>query len=130
MNSNRINNAMKCPIKILAIAALMLSVGCNSAKKQYLQNFEQFIVDTEKEYLSYEPERWVEIARTYKKLAEADFQLFEKELTDNELAQIERLKERFYVIAAKYTANFLLSKSKTYRLYQQVNAIFEELNKP
>ena len=121
---------MKSIVKILLLVLVLIS-GCNSGytKKQYLKEFDSFISETEKEYKSYEPERWIEVTRTFKNFADTDYRKFESELTENEKAQVERYKNLFYVFAGKYAANQLAAQSKSYRFYKQVSIIFEELNK-
>ena len=119
---------MKSIVKI-GILVLILLAGCDGGytKKQYINEFQTFIVKTEKEYLQYEPERFIESSLTFKRYAEKDFNRFKVELTEKELVTIDRLKGQYYSFAAKYAATQI--KNKTNSFYRQLDVLIDELKK-
>ncbi len=97
-----IKNIRKYYLKfLLVIFATSFIVSCEENKKDYLDDFKEFVTEIqEATFLSYEEiER---LAKRFKELSVEDYDKFKSELSENEIEEIIRLKTEYYKAIAVF----------------------------
>lgn len=114
---------------LYAFLTILIITSCTgrsvSSKDQYLSRFEYFVAITEKNYMTYDDNAWVNINKEFSALSETDYGRFEKELNPEEQMKIDKLIGRFYSCVAKN--NVAKMKKKLEHLYNQATEFFSNL---
>ena len=96
-------------LKTLFLAIIM--IGCSFySKENYLNDFQYFVSNIEKEYKNYSDEDWENADVEYHQYVEDYYIQFQDELTSQELKNIGKLKAQYQAVKIKYNANKIIDK--------------------
>lgn len=83
---------------ILKTFVLMVSMialaSCNSAKRQYMNSFEQFVSQVETDYTTYTLEDWKWSFDEFKSFEE-QFEIYQDKMSSDDIAEIADFEERY-----------------------------------
>ena len=115
------------PVVIILLTFIACDNGLGYTKRQYINKFEEFISITEKNYMSYDSERWEYANSKFKEYCETDYNKFKMALTKDEQLKIDKLKSRYYAFIVKYKMTQIKNKAES--VYNQAEGFIEELIK-
>ena len=79
---------------LLIVLTSLLLFSCNN-KDSYIEQFGQFMNDTENVNEDYSDQEWAEIEMKFNDLYLDQFEKYKNDLTENDIKQIEKFKDRF-----------------------------------
>lgn len=81
---------------ILFLLSVLL-ISCNN-KDSYIKEFGQFMNDTENVGEDYSDQEWAQIEIKFNDLYLRKFEEYKEDLTENDIKQIKKFKDRFTII--------------------------------
>jgi len=121
----------KCKNFVIITVLLLLATACTQkpsfTKQGYIENYETWIVELQKNYKNLNDADWATIESDFERYSKTGYNRFCKDFTPEEKQKIQMLSGQFYAIKAKYEA--LQLKEKLNNLLDQAKGMVEEFKR-
>lgn len=117
-----------CKNFVIITVLLLLATACTQkpsfTKQGYIENYENWIVELQKNYKKLNEVDWATIESDFERYSKTEYNIFCKGLTPEEKQKIQLFSGQFYAIKGKYKA--LQLKEKLHNLLDQAKGMVEE----
>lgn len=97
------NSILKACIILIGMTVLS---SCNNEKRQYLNSFEDFVVNIESNYQSYTFDDWKRSFDTFK-VYEEEYEQYKDKMTADDESFVSSLEERYFTVLKRAPRNML-----------------------
>lgn len=109
---------------VLLLFATACTVKPSFTKQGYIENYENWILELQKNYSNLNEVDWTSIESKFEQFSKTEYYRFSKDLTPEEKQKIQMLSGQYYAIKGKYEA--LQLKAKLHNLLDQAKGMVEE----
>ena len=102
-----------------------LVLGSCASKKGYIDDFSAFIRDVELEQENFSAEEWAQVEVEFVEYSVTQFEVYEIELNDQEMRQVNKFMERYNAVQIKRRASGIFDSVKE-GVEKVKDAIFSE----
>lgn len=108
---------------LFLLVAILLIVGCNYTKENYLSDFVSFIEEVKVNGSNYSEDDWIGIDKQYDEYATVQYEKFKPELTTEEMLIIGKLQATYVALKVKKGAGELFDQAK--KIYNQTKEVLD-----